>query len=52
MANSVLGNSTSNMTGSVSFTCPSCKKEEIIRTRNEREIVANYSCKCGFTGPN
>lgn len=53
MANSTLGNSITNTTGSVRFLCPKCKEQEIVRSRNERETVAKYTCeKCGFTGPN
>lgn len=53
MATSTLGNNVANTAGSVSFTCPNCEQEQILRTRNEREIVAKYTCpNCGFTGPN
>ena len=42
-----------NTAGSVTFQCPKCQDSTIIRTRNEREIAAKYTCtKCGFTGPN
>ncbi len=51
MAESTLGNSVANDGGSVRFPCPKCGKE-IVRTQNEREIVAAYTCGCGFTGPN
>ncbi len=52
MSISTLGNETANTHGSVTFPCPVCG-EKIIRTRNEREIVAKYVCpKCGFEGPN
>jgi predicted RNA-binding Zn-ribbon protein involved in translation (DUF1610 family) len=40
-------------TGSVKFKCPSCGKEEIIRSLHDRKIAAPYKCKeCGFEGPN
>ncbi len=52
MTHSSLGNHTTNTPGSVTFTCPQCQKAQILRTRNEREIVAKYACVCGFTGPN
>ncbi|HIH24697.1 TPA: RNA-binding protein [Candidatus Woesearchaeota archaeon] len=53
MANSTLGNSITNTTGSVRFLCPKCNEQEIVRSRNERETVAKYTCvKCGFIGPN
>ncbi|MBR9700741.1 RNA-binding protein [Candidatus Woesearchaeota archaeon] len=53
MSSSTLGNSTANTPGSVRFPCPKCGKSEITRTRNEREIVAKYTCpECGFVGPN
>lgn len=50
---STLGNNITNDSGSVTFKCPKCLKGTIIRTKNEREIVATYECpECGFTGPN
>ena len=53
MTQSTLGNKTANTPGSVRFLCPQCQKVEIVRTRNEREIVAQYTCPgCGFIGPN
>jgi predicted RNA-binding Zn-ribbon protein involved in translation (DUF1610 family) len=53
MTQSTLGNSIANDAGSVSFACPKCKQGMIVRTRNEREIVARYTCpSCGFVGPN
>lgn len=52
MADSTLGNSTTNIAGSVTFPCPKCGTP-VVRTANERQIVAKYICKsCGFTGPN
>ena len=45
--------SITNDTSSVTFPCPNCGKEEIIRSGQARKIVAKYKCsKCGFTGPN
>jgi Zn-ribbon RNA-binding protein len=42
-----------NLVGSAKFKCPSCGKQEIIRCKNCREIVATYKCpECGFEGPN
>lgn len=42
-----------NERGSVRFLCPKCGKYEIIRCKNCRQIVAQYTCPgCGFTGPN
>ena len=42
-----------NLVGSVSFSCPSCDEEEIIRCSHCRKIVAKYKCgACGFGGPN
>ncbi|MFT4312398.1 MAG: zinc finger domain-containing protein [Candidatus Woesearchaeota archaeon] len=42
-----------NNTGSVQFTCPNCLKGKIIRTKNNRQIMARYTCtECGFVGPN
>lgn len=38
--------------GTVRFPCPSCLKQEIVRTPNERKIGAKYTCACGFEGPN
>jgi hypothetical protein len=39
--------------GAVKFPCPKCKKTEIVRCKNCREIAAKYSCpECGFEGPN
>lgn len=48
-----LGNAITNDRGSVKFPCPKCGKSEVIRTKNERQTVAQYTCpQCGFTGPN
>jgi predicted RNA-binding Zn-ribbon protein involved in translation (DUF1610 family) len=53
MSKSSLGNNIANTTGSVRFMCPRCQEAEIVRSRNERETVAKYTCpKCGFVGPN
>ena len=53
MAHSSLGGSITNTSGSVTFPCPKCGKSTILRSRNEREIAAKYTCsECGFTGPN
>ena len=53
MVTSNLGNSITNDKGSVSFNCPKCAKSKVIRTKNERQNVARYTCKdCGFEGPN
>lgn len=39
--------------GSVSFTCPVCKKAVIKRTSHERKAGVKYICnECGFSGPN
>ncbi|MCB9358338.1 RNA-binding protein [Candidatus Woesearchaeota archaeon] len=39
--------------GNVTFKCPACGKEEIIRSKHDRQIAAPYKCsKCGFEGPN
>jgi len=47
------GATVANDKGSVSFLCPQCGQQEIVRSRNERENVVKYTCsKCGFTGPN
>ena len=48
-----IGIDITNDIGSVTFPCPSCGKEKIVRSQHAREIVAQYKCsKCGFTGPN
>jgi predicted RNA-binding Zn-ribbon protein involved in translation (DUF1610 family) len=53
MVTSSLGNTVTNMAGSVSFPCPKCQETTLTRTRNEREIAAKYLCRsCGFVGPN
>jgi len=42
-----------NETGAARFLCPNCGKAEILRTKNERQIVTKYTCpECGFVGPN
>jgi len=39
--------------GSVSFTCPVCKKSIIKRSSHERKAGVKYLCdECGFSGPN
>jgi len=39
--------------GSVSFLCPSCGTEEIIRCTSCRKKSVKYVCpKCSFEGPN
>ncbi|MEM3412016.1 MAG: zinc finger domain-containing protein [archaeon] len=36
----------------VSFNCPACGKEKIIRCDFCRQNTVQYTCKsCGFTGP-
>ena len=36
----------------VSFSCPSCGKELIVRCNNCKEASSRYICKsCGFEGP-
>ena len=53
MVRSTLGNNIANTSGSVTFKCPKCQENDIVRSRNEREIVSKYTCsKCGFIGPN
>ncbi|MBR9690815.1 RNA-binding protein [Candidatus Woesearchaeota archaeon] len=43
----------SNDTGNVSFKCPKCGKEDIIRCTHCRDIAAKYVChSCKFEGPN
>lgn len=45
--------SVKNDTGSTTFICPNCGKEEIIRCSHCRKISARYECtKCKFSGPN
>ncbi len=41
-----------NDTGAVRFPCPSCAKNEIIRSSFARKNAIQYTCACGFTGPN
>jgi len=42
-----------NVSGSVSFVCPNCGKQTIVRCRHCREIAAKFVCpECGFEGPN
>ncbi|MBN1275512.1 RNA-binding protein [Candidatus Woesearchaeota archaeon] len=42
-----------NDVGAVSFRCPKCGFEPIVRSSGERKNVTPYTCpKCGFTGPN
>lgn len=45
--------SITNDTGSVEFNCPNCGEHKIIRCKQCRKIVAQYTCpKCNFVGPN
>jgi len=42
-----------NITGSVVFMCPSCKKYELVRCKDCRKSAIRYACPgCGFRGPN
>jgi len=42
-----------NDKGSVTFDCPQCGKQKIIRSYNARQISAKYRCpECEFEGPN
>ena len=42
-----------NMPGAVTFMCPSCGKQQIIRCEHCRRVAAKYICpSCGFEGPN
>lgn len=42
-----------NDLGTVTFKCPSCKKEDITRCKHCREVAVKYKCHaCGFEGPN
>ena len=44
--------SIANNKGSVSFPCPNCGKQTIVRSSNARKIAAKYTCpECGFIGP-
>lgn len=38
--------------GAVSFKCPSCNKQEIVRCPDCRKKSIKYICSCGFEGPN
>jgi predicted RNA-binding Zn-ribbon protein involved in translation (DUF1610 family) len=50
---SVTKDNVANDNGSVSFLCPGCQKQLVVRSRHERSIVAPYTCsECGFVGPN
>lgn len=41
-----------NSQGSVSFPCPKCGKETIVRSGHARAIAAVYTCPaCTFEGP-
>jgi len=35
----------------ISFKCPGCGKEPIVRCRHCRTTSKPYKCKCGFEGP-
>ena len=55
MANTCLASNREikNDVGAVTFKCPQCLKGTIVRSKNAREIVAQYTCpECGFVGPN
>ena len=41
-----------NDSGSVVFKCPGCEEAEIVRCTNCRSNASQYSCPCGFKGPN
>ncbi len=42
-----------NDVGAVTFDCPKCGFDNIVRSSGERKNVTTYTCpKCGFTGPN
>lgn len=42
-----------NDTGAVTFLCPKCGFDSIVRSSRERKNVTTYTCpKCGFVGPN
>lgn len=42
-----------NTKGSVKFTCPNCKKQDIVRCAHCREAGLKYHCpECDFEGPN
>lgn len=47
------GKKVTNDSGSVTFNCPKCGKQVMIRCEHCREIAAKYRCaECGFEGPN
>ena len=41
-----------NNQGAVTFKCPSCDKEDIIRCKECRVLAIKYTGSCGFSGPN
>ena len=42
-----------NLNGSVSFDCPNCGKETLVRCKDCRNKAIKYKCsKCNFEGPN
>lgn len=42
-----------NDVGAVTFACPQCGYDAIIRSSTERKNVTTFVCpQCGFTGPN
>lgn len=42
-----------NLPGTVTFPCPKCAKEQILRCPHCRKTSVKYTCpKCGFIGPN
>ncbi len=41
-----------NDPGSVVFKCPQCGEHEIIRSGYARRNAIEYTCACGFVGPN
>jgi len=42
-----------NTSGTVSFDCPSCGNQELIRCKHCREVGVRYKCpECEFEGPN
>ncbi len=42
-----------NLRGSVRFPCPSCGKQDIVRSPTCRTLATRYHCnQCGFEGPN
>lgn len=47
------GRSIANDGSSVQFPCPACDDYTIVRSKQSRQIVVQYTCpKCGFVGPN